>query len=347
MFPDFFYLKIEPRRTQLNKKICSKKRATDNCFFSLSSINKKTTTMGAGNSRKNHQSIDHFSDDTFTSVLLNMTNKEIILMCNESKSVCERIKWRFLCLKRFPEKFEGRNVDAVLQEMNATVEHLPNPFVCRISSLAMACKCFYYWTKGQRVVAWGSNRSNQLTNVPTEAGFTDIACGAYYSVALKRDGTLRCWGNNHYNQLRGVPTEAGFIAIACGFAHSVALKRDGTIRCWGSKTSNQLRGTPTDAGFIAIACGNFHSVALKRDGTLRCWGNNFHNQLRGTPTEAGFIAIACGFYHSVALKRDGTLRCWGNNDDDQLRAPTEAGFIAIACGFKHSVALRHDGTIRC
>ena len=60
-------------------------------------------------------------------------------------------------------------------------------------------------------------------NNPTEAGFTKIACGAFHSVALRQNGTIRCWGDNRYNQLNN-PTEAGFTKIACGDYHTVALK---------------------------------------------------------------------------------------------------------------------------
>lgn len=295
--------------------------------------------------------IDMLEFQAFNHLLQDMTNKEIILTCNQGKSLCKRINWRFLCITRFGEKFRGRNVDTVLQEMHTIVQGLPRPFVCRedmvsndVVNNAMACKCFYYWTKGPRMVAWGSNQYGQL-GVPGDGPFTQIACGDSHSVALTEDGRIKCWGDNRFHQLYGIPRDSGFIQIACGAHHSVALNRDGTLRSWGFHSGD----TPTDGPFTQIACGHSHSVALRADGTIVGWGRWLN-----IPTEAGFTQIACGTFHAAALKADGTIRCWGRdrwnmNPLDMVIGlePGEPRFTQIACGDYHSVALTQNGKLYC
>jgi len=57
-----------------------------------------------------------------------------------------------------------------------------------------------------------------------------IACGEYFSVALKDNENIECWGNNEHNQCDPIyKTFTNIISIACGRNHSVALRSDGTI----------------------------------------------------------------------------------------------------------------------
>ncbi len=165
--------------------------------------------------------------------------------------------------------------------------------------------------------AWGFNCSGQLGNntkvsssIPIQikdpndvseplTGITKTSAGAYYSLALKSDGTVFAWGYNQDGHLgdgtfvdRLMPAQVlGLSNItdisAAGGYHSLALKSDGTVFAWGCNTNGQLGdGTKTDrttpvqvqglSNIVAVSPGYLHSLALKSDGTVWAWGwNNY------------------------------------------------------------------------
>lgn len=212
--------------------------------------------------------------------------------------------------------------------------------------------------------AWGSNWSGQLgdgtTNerqdpVQVGSGYSTVAAGgeksAFYTVALKTDGTLWAWGNNYFGQL-GIGTTScdscadpspvqvgsGYSAVAAGYYHAVAVKTDGSLWAWGGNDAGQLgdgtqtsRSSPVQigSGYLAVAAGADHTVALKIDGTVWSWGGNWYGQLgdgtwasRSVPTQVpgltGVIAVAAGEYGSLAVKSDGSILAWGDNRSSQI-----------------------------
>jgi alpha-tubulin suppressor-like RCC1 family protein len=202
------------------------------------------------------------------------------------------------------------------------------------------------------VRAWGYNYHGQLGNGTTAhsstpvrvsglAGVTAIAAAPMgaYSLALRRDGSVRAWGANYAGQLGNglttpslTPVRVGDLsevtAIAAGQGHGLALRADGTVRAWGYNGGGQLgNGTLTNsstpvqvedpvggdlADVTVIAAGDIHSLALRGDGTVWVWGDNDTGQLgngttisSSTPVKVGGLsdvaAIAGGSWHSLAL----------------------------------------------
>jgi len=213
---------------------------------------------------------------------------------------------------------------------------------------------------------WGANSSGQLgdntivnrsTPVQTSLGGTNwkqVACGGFYTAAIKTDGTLWTWGNNSYGQLgvndttqRNTPVQTSlggtnWKQVACS-NHTAAIKTDGTLWTWGRNNNGQLgvndtnnRTTPvtTFAGgtnWKQVAGGRLHTAAIKTDGTLWTWGSNSSGELgvndtnrRCTPvtTFAGgtnWKQVACGnINYTAAIKTDGTLWTWGFNGNGRL-----------------------------
>jgi PKD repeat protein len=192
------------------------------------------------------------------------------------------------------------------------------------------------------IVSWGSDFSGEVSRTPSGTGFTAVAAGWEYSVALRADGSIVSWGEDSYRKVSGTPSGTGFTAIASGFDNNVALRADGSIVSWGYTFSNAPSGT----GFIAIAAGDSHCLALRANGSIVSWGSDNYGQVSQTPSGTGFTAVAAGWMNSVALRADGSIVSWGCDDYGAVSGtPSGTGFIAIAAGDSHCLALRADGSI--
>ena len=190
-----------------------------------------------------------------------------------------------------------------------------------------------------------------ISALPKSTSAQIIAGGAYYTLVICNDSTVKTWGSNASGQLgngsnsdSNIPVQvsnlSGVISIAGEGNHSLALKSDSTVWCWGLNTNGQL-GTAnysssnvpvqvnTISGVVAIAGGLDFSLALKQDGTVWAWGDNLWGQLgnasntdSNVPVQvsglSGIIAISGGANHAIALKNDSTVWTWGFNNSGQL-----------------------------
>ena len=115
--------------------------------------------------------------------------------------------------------------------------------------------------KNGNLYGWGQNGSGQLgialgtyyspVNIDNN-NWIDVACGAYFTVAIKADGTLWSTGFNSYGEL-------------------------GQGDFGNQKTSFSQVGSATN--WQSIACGTDHSIGIKTDGTMWAWGYNAHGEL--------------------------------------------------------------------
>jgi uncharacterized repeat protein (TIGR01451 family) len=211
---------------------------------------------------------------------------------------------------------------------------------------------------------WGTGSSGQLGNggsgigvatvTPVQVtgleGFTSVADGNGFVLALKNDGTVWGWGINSSGQLgdgttqeRSRPVQtvglSGVTAVAAGNFFSVALKSDGTVWLWGAggglgSVAFVVRTTPVQLTGItnvsAISAGGGHLLMLKSDKTVWAVGGNSRGQLGdGTTTNQPFPVQVNGLSNvthigaggdefSLALKEDGTVWGWGINFNGQL-----------------------------
>lgn len=148
-----------------------------------------------------------------------------------------------------------------------------------------------------------TSKSSPVQTVAGGTNWQQVACGYFYTAAIKTDGTLWTWGLNTNGQLgdntitnRSSPIQTvtggtSWKQVACGLAHAAAIKTDGTLWLWGNNNNGQLaintitsnsspvqtitRGTD----WKQVACGDRHTTAIKTDGTLYCWGYNNVGQL--------------------------------------------------------------------
>ena len=174
------------------------------------------------------------------------------------------------------------------------------------------------------VWTWGRNVDSQLgyetapdnfgkqpkaiSKLPEVEQFTQIAAGAYHTVALDENGNVWTWGYNGYGQLgdgtntkRNTPVAVNkpdgvekFTQITTGWYHTVAIDEDGDIWTWGNNeygqlgngTSGSYKKTPVavnkEQGLktaVQVAAGAEHTVALDSQGSIWGWGNNYHGYL--------------------------------------------------------------------
>lgn len=151
------------------------------------------------------------------------------------------------------------------------------------------------------VRAWGRNTSGQLgdgtttqrTSPVAVSGLTGnpavrgVAAGAFHSVAVLADGTVRAWGEGGQGQLgRGrtadswlpVPTSpalAGVVFVGAGRDHTLAVTAGGGLYAWGRNDFGQIGdGTTTNVlrpwrvsgatGTHSARGGQNYTVALPR-----------------------------------------------------------------------------------
>jgi alpha-tubulin suppressor-like RCC1 family protein len=211
------------------------------------------------------------------------------------------------------------------------------------------------------VLSWGRGFHGE-TNIPAGLkNVVEVATGAFFSLALDKDGNVSGWGLH--------PTDSGglgdVIAISAS-CRSLALKRDGRVFSWSGTDGWVSRLTNIVA--IAAGGGDFErNLALRKDGTVVAWGDEDVPQGLNNVT-----AIAVGEYHSLALKSDGTVYGWGDNHCEQATGVKNSkgqrnasglvvhsgqvlsNVVAIAAGNQygmfgivshHSLALKKDGTV--
>jgi alpha-tubulin suppressor-like RCC1 family protein len=224
------------------------------------------------------------------------------------------------------------------------------------------------------VWAWGYNNFGQLGNgtntssnipvqvslpsLPSGATITNIAGGAYHSLALASNGTVWAWGDNDFGELGNgtntssnipvqvsLPSGVTITNIAGGVSgHSLALASNGTVWAWGYGVNGELgNGTntvsnipvqvslPNGVTITNIVGGGDHNLALASNGTVWAWGYNNFGQLGNAtntssnvpvqvslPSGVTITNIASGSAFSLALASNGTVWAWGSNWNGQL-----------------------------
>ena len=213
-------------------------------------------------------------------------------------------------------------------------------------------------------MAWGCNDNGQSAVPAGLQGVTAIAAGAYFSMALRADGTVAAWGDNT-DGVATVPAGLGSVStIAAGFYLAAALTQDGTLVTWGGNEIGETIPLGSLTGIVAVASGGStclgsltqHSLVLRQDGTLTAWGNECGGGESRVPAGlSGVTAISSGNFHNLALKEDRTVVAWGCNFGPTsntlqyfYQSVVPAGLsnvVAVAAGGYHSLALKQNGTV--
>ena len=232
---------------------------------------------------------------------------------------------------------------------SATLGSQPTGYRCQLDSSLAGQINLVTWLR-PAVSAWGYDVSGECDVDPSLTTAAAVAAGAYYTLALRADGTLTAWGDNGSGQCNPPAEATNVVAIAAGAYHCLALRADGRVLAWGDNSSGQTNVPAGATNIVAISAGDWHNLALRADGTVIGWGDNSWDETTIPSGATNIVAIAAGGQHSLALKADGTVVGWGSDYGPsgdctrQATVPTGLkGVVAIAAGECHSLALKQDG----
>lgn len=189
-----------------------------------------------------------------------------------------------------------------------------------------------------------------------------VSAGKYYTMAIKKDGSLWGWGYDNTGQLgdgnynfkygksyissRTKPFKVmdGVIAVSTNTSGTMVIKKDGSLWGWGflpygdGKYGERYKPVKIMDGVTSVSLGNNIVMVIKKDGSLWGWGDN---SLGGigigkageTPYDVTTLypvkvmdkvaSVSVGADHVMAIKKDGTLWGWGNDMAGQLGDGTE------------------------
>ena len=216
--------------------------------------------------------------------------------------------------------------------------------------------------------SWGWNSYGQIGNnnftgisypaqtVSAGTNWKQVACGDYFTTAIKTDSTIWAWGRNAFGALGSGATlstnypspiqnaVAGQLwkQVACGESHVAAIRTTGQLYTWGKNDYGQLGDTtivnksnPVEistggTNWKQVSCGSSHTAAIKINGTLWTWGRNTTGNLgdntvvhKSSPVQTlsggtNWKQVGTSFLSTMAIKTDGTLWLWGHDSSGQL-----------------------------
>jgi formylglycine-generating enzyme required for sulfatase activity/sugar lactone lactonase YvrE len=191
---------------------------------------------------------------------------------------------------------------------------------------------------------WGRDWEGQANVPPSLIDVVSIEPSGFYTMALKKNGTVVSWGGSDY--IRPPIDLINTVQLSApGYNFGFALKSDGTVVHWGLEGNISLNLT----NIVKLASGSnsAHMAALKSNGTVVCWGSNWFGESNvptGSNNNIVDVSVGCG--HTLALKIDGTVIAWGRNDYGQSTVPAGlSNVVQISAGWGHSLALKADGTV--
>ena len=196
----------------------------------------------------------------------------------------------------------------------------------------------------------------------TEAGFTEISPGEYFTCAVKSSGKAFCWGwnqrgvlgNNNLVDRSAVPVDvvsppwAAITSVSSGGTYACALTRAGEAYCWGRGDLNGEMGDGSFSSWAAphavstygvlagkklgsLSGGLRHICVLDISGKAYCWGHNTSGELGNNATNGDLFGG--GEPAPVAVDTSGVLK--GKT------------IAAISAGGGHTCALDTGGTPYC
>lgn len=271
----------------------------------------------------------------------------------------------------------GANDSGQLGDGTTIDRGLPVKVAAGVSSVAAGYAFTMFVKTDGSLWAMGANGSGQFgdgsldpkvapfqvsTGVKNVAVGGSWASGSYFSLVLKKDGTLWSAGSNRAGQLgdgtftdRSIPvqiavdvkTASAFQASRSWYGlHAMYIKSDGSLWAMGFNVSGQLgdgsnasRSSPVKVAdnVTQVSVGSTHTAFVKADGSLWTVGANESGQLgdgttsdRSLPVQiaSGVETVSSGSSYTMFVKTDGSLWAMGTNNLGQLGDGTKTRRLA-------------------
>jgi alpha-tubulin suppressor-like RCC1 family protein len=171
-----------------------------------------------------------------------------------------------------------------------------------------------------------------------------VAAGPFFTVGLKRDGTVTACGRNEYGQC-GVGGWRDVVQVSAGVRHTVGLRADGSVVAVGQNKNGEC-----DVGnwrnIVSVSAGYLCTFGIKRDGRVLVRGDVRNDNLDVSHlTDVADIVNPAPF-RAIALKRDGTIVRVGRDNIMRRSFAKWTGITAISAGPDYFAGLLADGTVR-
>ncbi len=209
--------------------------------------------------------------------------------------------------------------------------------------------CGQFFTVGLKsdgtVVAAGVNNFGQC-DVASWANIVQVAALGNLVLGLKSNGTVVATGFNNYGQCN-VSGWTGIVQIAAEGSTAVGLKYDGTVVATGNNSSGQCN-VSSWTGIKQITGAGGFTIGLKSDGTVIAAGSDTYGQCDLSSWSA-ITQVATGSFNTIGLKSDGTVVAAGplsgTLNYGQCDVASWKGIIQIGTGYYSTMGLKSDGTV--
>ena len=224
----------------------------------------------------------------------------------------------------------------------------PVPFLCPDGIEIAACDRQMF-VRRQDGTVWASEGNITL---PDSIPFAQIACGKDHIALRTPDGKVPAYGDDTCGQC-DTSDFSDITAIACGAYHTVGLCRDGHVVAVGADCRFDENGEQSFCGqldlqdirdAVAIVCGNAVSAGIRADGTVFARGDNRYGQCE-TDAFRNVVSLVCASGHTLALCADGSVCACGDNRTGACDTGSWKNIVMIAAATDYSAGLCADGTV--
>lgn len=203
---------------------------------------------------------------------------------------------------------------------------------------------------------WEWGNGNLPRQVPDITSATNVRIGAFSTIALLQDGTVRSWQNPpqtvELEQTRKLQTISGLkdiIQVESAGLHGYALKKDGSVWTWNEPNEpgkapskpTKLKGlnnissiTSTDASLLALDKKG-KAWQLELEGKV----TPFHHELKVKKMDANSS-------YTLLLTTSGEVYNYGRTvTGKEGKVNHLSGITDVSAGYHHSLALSSEGTV--
>lgn len=203
---------------------------------------------------------------------------------------------------------------------------------------------------------WEWGNGNMPRQVPNITSATNVSIGAFSTIALLQDGTVRSWQNPPQavalEQTRKLQTISGLkdiIQVESAGLHGYALKKDGSVWTWNEPNEpGKAPSKPTklkDLDNISSITGADASLlALDKKG--KAWQLDLGGKVTPFHHELKVKKMDANSSYTLLLTTSGQVYSYGRTvTGKEGKVNHLSGITDVSAGYHHSLALSSEGTV--